>query len=238
MAAGGIGALVFSLPKRPEPPLPDGKGLDTPQEKKAAFISYLVPYVREINTHLLADRQRLLSIRKDVASGGEPWFINARWLKKMAADYECEQPARIDVAFLDEMLIRVDIVSPSLVVAQAAEESGWGTSRFARRGNNLFGKRAYNGKGLTPQEREPGEKFKVAAYPSVRDSIADYMHTLNVSENYLDLRKIRRELRRKGQPVSGVALAAGLAGYSGRAADYVETIIAIIQGNKLGRFDS
>ncbi len=235
---GGIAALILTRPARPEPPLPAGGGSETPQEKKAAFINYLVPHVSEVNASILRDRRRLVAIRKDVADGAQPGYFDARWLKKIVADYEGEWPQRITTSFLDQMLVRVDAVPPSLVIAQAAQESGWGTSRFALRGNNLFGLRAYDGKGLVPKARDPGEKFKVAAYKSVRDSIADYMNNLNTGENYIDLRMTRRELRLRGQPVTGAALVAGLSGYSGRGPSYVEAIRAIIIANNLGRFDS
>ncbi len=233
-----MGGLAVVSSKRPPPPLPDGSGPGTPQEKKAAFIDYLVPYVRGVNAAILADRRRLLSIRQDVARGGSPGMFDARWLKKIVADYEMELPAEIDPAFLDHLLLRVDIVPASLVLAQAAEESGWGSSRFAQHGNNLFGMRAYNGTGFVPREREAGEKFRVAIYPSVRESIADYVSNLNTGENYIELRAERRALRQRGQALTGQALAARLGGYSRRGAEYVETILAIIRGNRLGRFDS
>lgn len=236
--AGVTGLFIFTWPKRPDPPLPTGAAADTPQEKKNAFINFVVPYVREINAGILRDRRRLLSIRQDVASGEQPGYFDARWLKKIVADYECEWPEKINTSFMDQMLVRVDAVPPSLVVAQAAEESGWGSSRFAQRGNNLFGTRAYDGKGFVPKARDTGEKFRVATYQSVRESIADYINNLNTGESYIELRMTRRELRRRGQPVTGPALVAGLTAYSGRGASYVETILAIISANRLGRFDS
>ena len=236
--AGGIAVLILTRPARPEPSLPVGSSSDTPQEKKAAFINYLVPQVREVNARILRDRRRLTAILQDVAAGDQPGYFDGRWLKKLVADYGAELPERITTSFLDQMLVRVDVVPPSLVIAQAAVESGWGTSRFAQRGNNLFGLRAYGGKGLTPKARDAGEKFKVAAYPSVHESVAEYINNLNTGESYIDLRMTRRELRQRGQPVTGTALVSGLAGYSGRGADYVETILAVITANKLGRFDS
>lgn len=235
---GVIGALGLVWNNRPERPLPGGAGPGTPQEKKAAFIDYLVPYVRDVNADILNDRRRLLAIRQAVAGGGSPGMFDGRWLQKISADYGMELPTRIGAAFLDHLLLRVDIIPPSLVLAQAAEESGWGTSRFAQHGNNLFGLRAYNGTGLVPKDREAGAKFRVAAYKSVRDSIAEYVRNLNTSENYIELRADRSTLRRLGQPVSGVALAPRLAGYSRRGDGYVETILSIIRGNRLGRFDS
>lgn len=235
---GVAGALILLSSERRDRPLPDAADSDSPQEKKAAFIDYLVPYVREVNADILRERRRLSALRKDVAGGDQPGYFDARWLKKISADYECELPERITTTFLDQLLMRVDAVPASLILAQAAEESGWGTSRFAQHGNNLFGMRAYDGKGLVPRRRGSGEKFKVATYESIRESIADYVNNLNTGENYLELRQTRRELRRRGQPATGLALAACLGGYSGRGGDYVESIQAIIRGNKLGRFDS
>jgi Bax protein len=237
MAASVAGVLILTWPERPVAALAESARGDPSQEKKTAFINLIVPHVRVVNAGILREHRRLLAIRKDVAEGGKPGFFDSRWLKRVAADYECQMQALIDLSSLDQLLVRVDVVPTSLVVAQAAAESAWGTSRFAVRGNNLFGTRAYDGKGLVPRAREPGEKFKVAAYGSVRDSIADYINNLNTGESYLELRMTRRELRRRGQPATGAILAAGLAGYSGRGASYVEIIRAIIAGNKLGRFD-
>jgi Bax protein len=235
---GVTGALIFTWPEQPLPALAESAGRDPSEEKKAAFINFLLPHVRVVNAGILRERRRLNEIRKDVAQGGKPGFFDARWLKKVAEDYECEVPAKIGLSFIDQLLVRVDVVPASLVIAQAAEESGWGTSRFAVRGNNLFGMRVYDGRGLVPRARERGEKFKVATYGSVRESIADYINNLNTGENYLDLRMTRRDLRRRGQPATGAALASGLASYSSRGPGYVESIRAIIAGNKLGRFDS
>ena len=238
VAFGVIGLLGLVWQKRPEPPLPDGSGPGTAQEKKAAFIDYLVPFVRDVNADILKDRGRLLAIRRTVTGGGSPGMFDRRWLQRVSSYYEMQPPARIDAAFLDHLLLRVDVIPPSLVLAQAAEESGWGSSRFAQHGNNLFGLRAYNGTGLVPKGRESGEKFRVAAYKSVRDSIAEYLRNLNTGENYIELRADRSTLRRLGQPVSGIALAPRLADYSRRGPGYVDTILSIITGNKLGRFDS
>jgi Bax protein len=232
------GAFVLAWPEREEAALPDANSADTPQEKKQAFIDYVLPYIREVNADILRDRRRLSAIRRDLAGGDPPGYFDARWLKKIAEDYETDLPEKVDLKFVDQLLIRVDAVPASLVLAQAAEESGWGTSRFARHGNNLFGMRAYDGKGLVPPAREAGEKFRVATYPTVRDSIADYINNLNTGENYLGLRLARRDLRRRGQPATGANLAAGLSGYSGRGANYVETIRALIASNRLGRYDS
>src|SRR5690606_31333266 len=99
-------------------------------------------------------------------------WLDRRWLARIAADYDLERPETFDAVFVDRLLRRVDVIPPSLVLAQAANESAWGTSRFAQLGNNLFGMRSYEpGTGIVPKKRPRGETWEVAAYDSVRDSI-------------------------------------------------------------------
>jgi len=164
-------------------------------------------------------------------------MFDDRWLRDLAENYELDPPAHPDAAFADHLLRRVDVIAPSLVLAQAANESAWGTSRFARHGNNLFGMRTWDGEGLVPHHRAEGKTFKVATYDSVRDSLTDYVHNLNTNERYRHLRQIRVDLHQHGKPISGVALANGLNAYSKLGADYIDNIQSIIQSNGLERYD-
>lgn len=219
-------------------PLPDFTRHETTAEKKTAFLDFLLPQVRAVNDAIAADRRRLLHIRAELAQDGAAGIFDERWLRGVAEDYELDPPARPDLAFADALLRRVDVIAPSLVLAQAANESAWGTSRFARHGNNLFGMRTWDGEGLVPHHRAEGKTFKVAVYDSIRDSLTDYMHNLNTNARYRRLRQIRAELHRQGKSISGLALANGLAAYSKLGADYIDIIQSIIQGNRLERYDN
>lgn len=221
----------------PRPGLPDFADYEVPAEKKAAFFNYLLPHVQAVNHDILEDRQRLLRIRDELAEDGSAGFFDERWLANLAEAYELDSPDKPGVSFVDELLRRVDIIAPSLVLAQAANESAWGTSRFARHGNNLFGMRTYEGEGMVPHRRAAGKRFMVATYDSVRDSIAAYVRNLNTNPRYRQLRAIRVDLRRQGQPISGYALANGLRSYSTRGADYIDIIQSIISSNDLRQYD-
>ncbi len=118
------------------------------------------------------------------------------------------------------------------MLAQAANESAWGTSRFTRVANNLFGQWTWQAAhGIVPASRPEGERYLVRKFPSLRDSVRDYLYNLNVGHAYEGLRRLRHEMRRRGQPLDAAILAAGLSRYSGRGAAYVEEIRRIIRGN-------
>lgn len=238
LKVAGVALLGFLLwlALRPDR-LPSFSHYENVDDKKSAFFGYLLPHVQAVNAAVLADRRRLLHIRDELAEDGGAGFFDERWLRRMAEDYGMESPEDLDAAFADRVLLRVDVIPPSLVLAQAANESAWGTSRFARRGNNLFGMRTYDGEGLVPKKRASGKTFRVASYDSVRDSIAAYVHNLNTHYRYRSLRLIRADQRRKGEAPSGHAMANGLLAYSTRGSEYVSIIQSMIHTNELARYD-
>src|SRR5690606_24219440 len=129
---------------------------------------------------------------------------------------------------------RVDILPSSLVLAQAANESAWGTSRFALEGNNFFGQWCWSeGCGLVPQQRHSGAAHEVQSYASVADSVRSYFMNINTFPSYLELRRTRQRLRDQGKPLDRHALAEGLERYTERGAEYVKEVRAIIQVNEL-----
>ncbi len=134
---------------------------------------------------------------------------------------------------------RVNVIPPSLALAQAANESGWGTSRFAREANNYFGQWCYEtGCGLVPARRDKNKTHEVAAFESPKESVGRYINNLNSNRAYQSLRDIRSRLIANNEPVTGYALAAGLNRYSERGADYVSELRAMIDYNKLSQFDT
>jgi len=137
------------------------------------------------------------------------------------------------------LLRRVDTIPPALVLAQAANESAWGSSRFARMGNNLFGMWSFKpGSGIVPEDRPDGAIYEVRRFSSLYESIRSYMNNLNRHGAYRKLREIREGLRKANQPVTGIALAQGLAKYSQRGDDYIREIQAMIRQNKLSRINT
>ena len=240
VVGGGVAVilLIVSYQALTSDRLPDFRGYDDVSAKKDAFFSYLLPYVQDANQRVLSDREKLLRIREEFTHGDSAGPFDDRWVKQLASDYDLEIPERLSLDFVDRLLRRVDIIAPSLVLAQAATESGWGTSRFARQGNNLFGMRDYSGAGIVPKGRPKGATWTVADYETPGDSIAAYIHNLNTAAHYRQLRTIRRDLRRRDAPVTGLALANGLQSYSARGYEYVAQVKAMIRGNQLAQYDS
>ena len=137
----------------------------------------------------------------------------------------------------DVFISRLTRSTVALVLAQAAKESGWGTSRFVRQGNNLFGQWTFNKKkGLVPLQRSVGKSHRVRVFPSLRDSVRAYMHNLNTHPAYRELRALRTRYPQLSES-HAVTLAAGLQQYSERGMQYVEEVRHLIIANHLERFD-
>lgn len=218
--------------------LPDFKQYPNAKEKKAAFFGYLLPKVQAVNAEILDDRKRLLKIRDQLSDSDSAGFFDDRFLKEMARYYSFKDiPEKVDQAYAIMVLKRVDVISPSLVLAQAANESAWGTSRFARQGNNLFGMHATDGSGMVPKRRGKGQTFTVAAYATPQASLDAYIHNLNTKGSYRQLRQIRATLRSRDQKISGYALANGLMNYSERGSAYINELQSMIRSNNLAQYD-
>jgi Bax protein len=202
------------------------------RERKAVFLRTVLPLVLQVNEEILAERARLWDLRVKRRLGESLDAFDRLWL---AAQSERYGVSRDDI---DTLLVHVDIVPPSLALAQAAEESGWGTSRFAREGNAVFGQWVYSSEGaLTPRRRDAGMNHGVRAFPSLLDGARAYARNLNRHRAYREFRARRAIMRRDGAPVSGTILAATLTRYSQRGAAYVAAIRRLIESNALHALD-
>lgn len=206
--------------------------------KKRIFFRALGPLVLRGNEIVLSDRQRLIEFRKTWASGA----ATPDWVQELARRYKVtDSPdAGVDAAAMDELLKRVDAVPPSLVLAQGAEESGWGTSRFAAEGNSLFGQWTWGGKGIVVKDQRGGKgDYKIAAFETPLESVQAYLLNINSHAAYAGLRDRRMQMRASGvQDLSGWELAESLTRYSERGADYVKSLHTIMKANKLPQTDS
>ena len=201
--------------------------------RKNTFIKSTLPLILHVNALILHDRARVKSLRDEEAEGRVISQRDVLWLDEIAERYGVKNA---DAGLL---LKHVDVIPPSLAISQAAEESGWGTSRFAREGNALFGQRAYasHKKGIVPKKRAHGKSFRVRAFDHLIDGVKSYAHNLNSHPAYKDFREVRAEMRANLGDVDGYRLAGGLTRYSERGADYVKTIRIIMRANKLQVFD-
>jgi len=203
--------------------------------KKQTFFMGLLPMALLANQEIAAEREEILQIlqRHERRESDEN---DQERIEELSKRYGLRGRPIIDHRARSRLLQRVDIVPPSLVLAQAANESAWGTSRFARLGNNLFGEWTYSpGTGIVPAGRPPGETYEVRKFSSLYESIRSYMNNLNRNGAYHTLREVRAGLRSTGQPVTGIALAKGLLKYSQRGEEYIKEIQAMIRHNKLSR---
>jgi Bax protein len=203
--------------------------------KKHAFFMGLLPMILLANQEISNERKEILLILDRNRSRVEEIDDQERIIK-ISKRYGLRGRPLVDHRARAQLLLRVDTIPPSLVLAQAANESAWGTSRFARLGNNLFGEWTFTpGTGIVPVGRPQGETYEVRKFSSIYESIRSYMNNLNRHGAYRKLREIRAELKKVEQPVTGTALAKGLQKYSQRGEEYVQEISAMIRHNKLSR---
>jgi len=207
-------------------------------DKKRAFFRLLGPLILHANELIQADRQELESIIGALREGKTISPRQESFMRKTAVAYmlgEGEDSVDInDRALQDELIRRVDTLPPSLVLAQAAEESGWGTSRFAVEGNALFGMWTWGDEGIRPeQQRSEHGDHKIASHETPMDSVIAYMQNLNTHRSYESLRARRAELRRSGTKVTGWELAKTLTQYSERGQDYVDALHSLMKTNML-----
>ncbi len=217
--------FVASLPR-------DLRTVTEAAERKALFIRIILPLVLAVNGTIAANRARIERLRSRLVEEQPLTIEQEGWLAEMFI--------RHDVPMFDfaELLRRVDVIAPSLAIAQSAEESGWGTSRFARTANALFGQRIFKGgKGLVPRAREAGARYRVRAFDRLMDAVRAYAANLNAHPAYARFRSARADLRRRNRPLDGLALAKTMRMYSERRDAYVATITRIIRTNRLTVFD-
>lgn len=227
-AHGGVPRLLLAS-------LPDGLSAHSaPDQRKALFIRAVLPLILHVNERIAGDRARLAVLRDRAARGEGLAQADVAWLEQKAREYGM---ARGDGADLDELLRRVDVIPPALALAQAAEESGWGTSRFAREGNALFGQKTWReGTGLTTRDAD-GRIERYAAFARLIDGVASYARNLNTHPAYEKFRSTRMAQRNRAGSLDGFALAGTLMRYSERGPAYVRTIRTIIRSNGLDAFD-
>ncbi|MEE8084081.1 MAG: glucosaminidase domain-containing protein [Alphaproteobacteria bacterium] len=203
--------------------------------RKAVFIKTMLPLVLRTNEELRAIRAKVLALTAREAKGQALAPAERSWL---AAQYGRFGVSRNDRAGL---LLRVDVIPPSLALAQGAEESGWGSSRFALEGRALFGQRTYAPTpGLVPVNRAAGARFKIKSFGHLLDAVWSYARNLNTHPAYARFRALRARMRdQAGGPhgLDAYRLVEALEIYSERGADYVETIKTIIRVNDLRALD-
>ncbi|HHO76639.1 MAG TPA: hypothetical protein ENN05_09455 [Deltaproteobacteria bacterium] len=197
--------------------------------RKQYLLTILLPMVLKTNAEVESERRSIERIKST-------WLWLSRreelFLEQLAGKYKVET-GDYD-AMIEDLLVKVDVLPPSLILAQAAIESGWGTSRFAVDGNNLFGLRTPSGEGMVPRQQGEGMVFRVSRFEDLQSNIDYYLWNINTHHKYEELRGIRSG---SAYPYDPVELAGGLRHYSEMGDEYVEKLVRIIEYNNLKDYD-
>ena len=213
--------------------VPDGLAeVKQTRERKAVFLRLMLPLILDANERVLQQRARLLVIDAKLAAGRPLTPEQRRALETIAAQYKTD-PERIDL-----LLRKVDAVPPSLALAQAAIESGWGTSRFIRQGNAVFGQwTTAQHEGIVPLQRDEGKTHKIRSFSHLGDSVRSYIYNLNTHGSYRMLRDLRWSMRSEGKRLAGMALVPSMLDYSEKKEKYLDLLRSVIRVNKLAPLD-
>lgn len=206
-------------------------------QSKQHFIKTLLPLISYENQKILLERKNLFNIKENLLNKKTLNNKNLAYLKNIAKKYKIKTNNKHKIDLVNELLIYIDIIPNSIVLAQAANESGWGTSRFAKEYNALFGEYTYDfSKGVIPLKREVGKRHLVKAFSSYDNSVESYFRNINTHYAYEKFRLTRKVMRDKNN-FSNINLLVQKLNTYAEDNNYVETITSIIESNKLSQFD-
>ena len=193
------------------------------KNKRELFIKIVLPLILDENLKIKEDRKKLFKIlRKNFNTPREK-----AWLKKSFKEY------KINDKDLTELKERMDIIPASIAIAQAANESGWGTSRFALEGNALFGQWTWSKKGIIPKDQDLNKNHKILKFKVLKASVRAYKNNLNTHNAYREFRESRAKIREEGKHLSGLLLTKYLKKYAQTGELYVKILEEIIKKNSL-----
>ena len=201
--------------------------LKNAKKKKDTFIKIVMPLILDENNKILENRKKLFKILgKSTNSMGEK-----RWLKRRFKEYGIKK------GDITELKVRMDIIPPSIAIAQAAIESGWGTSRFALEGNAMFGQWTWSKNGIEPTDKSKNQDHKILRFSMLRSSVKAYKNNLNTHNGYKEFREKRAELRKNNKKISGLKLVNYLYNYAATGKEYIKILKRTIDQNRLTDFD-
>lgn len=210
------------------------------RQKKNLFVATMLPLILFSNEMILEERKKIeeLQIRFDNNERFSPDQI--KWLKTMLRHYRIKLSNPLSEKAFERLLRRVDVIPPSLALAQGAIESGWGTSRFVQEGNAIYGQWTWDDDhdGIVPEERDEGKSHRIRAFDHLLQSVRAYSLNLNTHNAYRQFRVMRAHTRHANEAVSGPLLVHGLIDYSERKEHYVEELEQIIRVNRLQKYDA
>ena len=203
------------------------KMIESTKKRKEFFIQIVLPLVLKENNNIRLDRKMLFSI----INKSNNTQLEKKWLEKKYKQYG------VNSKDLSVLKVRMDEVPVSLAIAQAAKETGWGTSRFAQEGNALFGQWTWSGEGLKPKEADENKGHKVMKFNVLQASVRAYQRNLNTHRSYENFRLARAQLRDAGKKLDSIVLSQFLDNYAETGNQYVEVLQKIIKQNNLKDFD-
>ena len=206
----------------------DLKTLGDTKQKRELFIKIILPLILDENNKITEDRVKLFKIlSKNFNTVGERVWLKRRFKEYKIADQD-----------LGKLKIRMDIIPVSIAIAQAANESGWGTSRFALEGNALFGQWTWSKKGISPKNKDPNKSHKILQFQVLKASVNAYKNNLNTHNAYKEFREARAKLRQNNKEIIGTELTKYLKRYASIGEKYVIILDDIIRKNSLTDFDT
>ena len=205
----------------------DLDALQSTKLKKETFIKIVLPLIVAENERILEDRNKLILLTKKKFTTD----LEKQWLRQKLLEYKVKK------GDLKELRVRMDIIPTSIALAQAAKESGWGTSRFALEGNAIFGQWTWSGQGIAPLNRESDKNHKILKFPILRASVKAYQNNLNTHKSYSKFRQKRSSLRDKNKKIKGLELTETLNNYAQTGSEYTKKLNQIIKQNRLTDFE-
>ena len=205
----------------------DLDALQSTKLKKETFIKIVLPLIVAENERILEDRNKLILLDKKKFTTD----LEKQWLRQKLLEYKVKK------GDLKKLLVRMDIIPTSIALAQAAKESGWGTSRFALEGNAIFGQWTWSGQGIAPLDRESNKNHKILKFPILRASVKAYQNNLNTHKSYSKFRQKRSSLRDKNKKIKGLELTETLNNYAQTGSEYTKILNQIIKQNRLTDFE-
>ena len=191
--------------------------------KKETFIKIILPLIVAENERILDDRYKL----KKITSRKITTDDEKQWLRQKFLEY------RVKKGSVEDLITKMDIIPASIAIAQAAKESGWGTSRFALEGNAIFGQWTWNGQGIAPLDRDKTKSHKILRFPILRASVKAYTKNLNTHRSYVKFRDKRKSLRKENKKIIGLELTKTLDNYAQTGSEYTKILDQIIRQNRL-----
>ena len=205
----------------------DLDALQSTKLKKETFIKIVLPLIVAENERILEDREKLIILSEKKFTTD----LEKQWIRQKLLEYKVKK------GNLKELLVRMDIIPTSIALAQAAKESGWGTSRFALEGNAIFGQWTWSGQGIAPLDRESNKNHKILKFPILRASVKAYQNNLNTHKSYSKFRQKRSNLRDKNKKIKGLELTETLNNYAQTGSEYTKILNQIIKQNRLTDFE-